>query len=160
MNTVARFGIRVLARPGWEARLYRREPGPGETTHPILHVGTFPLPADRGDFGSGAVEIMGNDDVLVVLLEYHPDSAATALFRRAGMPRVLTVEDFSPTTLQRLVPGQAGAQLFFNEGDAPSASMSCSARSAAAPRSSRRSTSCWRRWRSTRREQLPVLWGV
>jgi hypothetical protein len=58
---------------------------------------------------------MANDDILVVLLEYHPDSAGTALFRRAGMPRVLTTDDFSPTTLQRLVPGQCGAQLFFNE---------------------------------------------
>lgn len=115
MNEVARFGIAVRASAGWEARLYRREALPGETTHPILHVATFPLPADRGDFGSGAVEIMAADDILVVLLEYHADSVGTELFRRVGLPRVLFEDDFDATTLQRMVPGHGGAQLFFNQ---------------------------------------------
>ena len=32
------------------------------------------------------------------------------------MPRTLTADDFSPTVMQRAIPGQAGCQFFFNEG--------------------------------------------
>ena len=37
----------------------------------VLHAASFALPAERGDYGSGAVEVMGGSDVLVCLLE-HP----------------------------------------------------------------------------------------
>ena len=108
-------GIEVEPPPGWEAEIYRRPPDPGETTHAILHAATFALPARRGDFGSGAVNVMGPDDVLVVLFEYAPESAGEALFAREGIP-VPQAEDFDRRALQRTLPGQSGWQSFFSYG--------------------------------------------
>jgi hypothetical protein len=80
----------------------------------VVHLGTFPLPQGRGDFGSGAVEIMRADDLLVVLFEYGPESVGTALFSRSGVPRVAAT-DFAPNNMQRPIAGQSGAQYFFNQ---------------------------------------------
>jgi len=74
------------------------------------------MPDDRGDFGSGAVELMGSSHVLVVLLEHGAAAASTALFANKGMPRQLGAELFSPHQLQRTIAGQAGTQVFFHEG--------------------------------------------
>ena len=127
MVALASHGIKADIPPGWDARIYRRGDAvvasgaaaaarhAGGTTHAILHAASFPLPLERGDFGSGAVEIMQSDDVLVVLIEYHPDAASTAMFRASGLPRSLHPRAFSPTILQRMLPGQAGTQVFFNE---------------------------------------------
>ena len=70
--------------------MYRRDPDPDEPeerTFAVLHAGTFPLPRDRGDYGSGAVDVMGPDDVFVSLLEQGPDAVGTRLYRRKGLPR-------------------------------------------------------------------------
>ena len=113
-------GIEVGVPSGWDAEIYQRDSdfapqsGPGAVTRPVVHLGTFPLPPARGDFGSGAVEIMGSDDLLVVLFEYGPDSADTALFSKKGIPRVAAA-DFGPNNMQRPIAGQSGAQYFFNE---------------------------------------------
>ena len=115
MTTLAGHGLSVELPPGWEAAIYRRPSVAGETTHPVLHAGSFPLPLGRGDFGSGAVDAMTPGDALVVLLEYHADSTGTALFARRGMPRAVDPAVFSPATLQRSIPGQGGAQWFFQE---------------------------------------------
>jgi hypothetical protein len=116
MSQVRAHGVGVRAPEGWEARIYRRPPTePEETTHSVTHVANFPLPRDRGDFGTGAVERMGRDDVLVVLVEFDADSAKTALFARHGLPRP-RVYDFDPRKLQRTLPGQSGGQWFFNTG--------------------------------------------
>jgi hypothetical protein len=131
-----RAGIAVTLPPGWEAALYRREEmptpvdgvlrrqglspsalaslAPGATTHPVLHTASFPLPPDRGDYGSGAVELMGAHDVFVTLLEFHPDAARTALFARQGVPRGLSSDDFGASSLQRVLVGQSGCQRFFS----------------------------------------------
>ena len=58
---------------------------------------------------------MGGSDVLVCLLEHEPEAAGTALFRRKGVPR-LDTSMFSPQTMQRTLPGMAGAQQFFQVG--------------------------------------------
>jgi hypothetical protein len=105
------FGVSVELPSGWDARLYGRDLG--GPARAALHAGTFPLPNERGDFGSGAVELMGDDDVFVVLLEYDPASVDQALFSAAGQPRALASEAFSASVLQRALPGQAGAQTFF-----------------------------------------------
>jgi hypothetical protein len=115
VSTIAAHGLTVDLPFGWEAAIYRRPPNGSGTTHPVLHAATFALPVDRGDFGSGAVDLMAGDDALVVLLEYHADSAATALFARAGLPRPVAPAAFSPTTLQRGIPGHGGSQWFFNQ---------------------------------------------
>lgn len=113
---VRAHGIEVSPPTGWEAEIYHRAPEPGEQTHPILHAGTFPLPNRRGDFGSGAVDVMGPDDVLVVLFEYEPEAAGQPLFARQGIP-VPTADDFSRRALQRTLPGQSGWQSFFTFGE-------------------------------------------
>ncbi len=78
----------------------------------VLHAASFALPAERGDYGSGAVERVGGSDVLVCLLEHEPEAAATALFAREGIPR-LTPGIFSPQSMQRAIAGMAGSQHFF-----------------------------------------------
>ena len=110
-------GVAVRTPAGCEARIHRRPPTePEERTHSVTHVANCPLPADRGDFGTGAVERMGRDDVLVVLVEFDADSARTELFAHRGLPRP-RVDDFHPARLQRTLPGQSGGQWFFNTGD-------------------------------------------
>ena len=59
---------------------------------------------------------MGSEDVLIVLLEYDPACTAQPLFQSEGPPGALEAEAFSPTVLQRSLPGQAGSQSFFSTG--------------------------------------------
>jgi len=122
-------GVAVEVPAGWDGRISRRpEHGevsvatadgppaePGFTTQSVTHVASIPLPGNMADFGSGAVEDLGPDDALVVVVEYDQASAGTALFAAQGVPRALDPEGFSPNTLQQSIPGQAGIQLFFSE---------------------------------------------
>jgi hypothetical protein len=114
-------GIGVDVPQGWDGEIYRRSEGfsaqgaDGEHTGAVMHLGNFPLPTERGDYGSGAVEIMKSDNVLIVLFEFGPESLGTALFSSSGMPRV-EAEDFAPHQMQRPIQGQSGAQYFFNQG--------------------------------------------
>ncbi|MGH8982924.1 MAG: hypothetical protein ACRDY6_03485 [Acidimicrobiia bacterium] len=129
MGELRAHGVAVDVPAGWDGRISRRpehgEVGvssadgppaePGFTTQSVTHVASIPLPGNMADFGSGAVEDLGPDDALVVVVEYDPASAGTALFAAQGVPRSLDPEGFSPTTLQQSIPGQAGMQLFFSE---------------------------------------------
>src|SRR4051794_2037738 len=101
--TVAAHGLRVTLPERWEARLYRREaldaapdaaPTP-ESHQPVLHLGNFALPPGRGDFGTGAVEVMGPRHAFVALLEYGREEAGSPLFAALGRP-ALTLGDFAP----------------------------------------------------------------
>lgn len=83
----------------------------------LLHLANFVLPIDRGDYGSGAVEIMDRGGILIVLMEFDRSSTGTALFAAGGIPHDLDVADFSGDSLQRRLPGQAGTQQFFHVGD-------------------------------------------
>jgi len=107
-------GLTISAPPAWDVRVYKRSPAAGEQTFPILHAGNFALPARRGDFGSGAVEVMGSSHVLVVLFEFEPAAAHTKLFARRGLPTAQPA-DFSTRALQRTLLGQSGVQYFFQE---------------------------------------------
>lgn len=89
----------------------------GVSAPPAVHLGNFPLPADRGDFGSGAVEIMLPSDAFVALVEYGPECVDTPLFERAEFPRRLRPDWFDARGLQRQLPGQAGFQTFFTYRD-------------------------------------------
>jgi hypothetical protein len=117
-----RFAIGLDLPAGWEGEIYRRPPAAeglrpqGIHEPPVAHAATFPLPAERGDFGNGAVDQMGPDDIFVSVFEYDAASAGTALFASAGIPR-LDDGDFSPSTLQRGIPGHSGCQRFFHVGD-------------------------------------------
>jgi hypothetical protein len=114
--TVAAHGLVVTLPDRWEARLYLRDAlaADGESINPVLHVANFALPPGRGDFGSGAVDVMGARHAFVALLEYDAAEAGTPLFAARGMPRP-RLRDFAPNALQRAIPGQLGSQQFFTE---------------------------------------------
>lgn len=112
--------ISVDVPAGWDvlvARPMQSSDDGQSASNPVLHAANFPLPARRGDFGSGAVELMGPDDVFVSLFEYSPDSVGQPLFAAEGVPRRLDPDLFNPNALQRAIPGQAGYQRFFTEQD-------------------------------------------
>jgi len=113
MPPLKAHGMRVEIPAGWDARIFRRAPRPGARTAAVVHAGNFALPPGRGDFGSGAVEIMLDHHVLVVLMEHGPESAGSPLFAQQGPPTSLTAADFDPNGLQRGLPGQGGLQRFF-----------------------------------------------
>lgn len=113
---LAAHGLAVDTPAGWDARIFRRlQTEAGEEPHPVVHAANFPLPPVRGDYGSGAVDLMRAQHILVALVEFDPPSARTALFADEGMPRP-RADDFHPWQLQRVLPGQSGAQWFFNTG--------------------------------------------
>ncbi len=118
-------GVGISLPRGWEGEIYNRAPvvdgrslqtpgaaNPDEVARNVIHVANFALPAERGDFGSGAVEIMNSGAILIVLFEHGPESVGTPLFARTGIP-VLTPEEFDPQQMQRTLNGQSGRQIFF-----------------------------------------------
>ena len=112
-------GVAVDLPPGWEARARSQRPSePGSRGNLLLHAATVPLPASRGDFGSGAVELLGPDDVFVSLFEYDAQDAAKALFAAQGLPTPRP-SDFSQAVLQRTQLGHSGAQFFFTAHGRP-----------------------------------------
>jgi len=115
VRDLAAHGLQVFLPPRWEGAIFRRPPGLGEQTFPVLHLATIPLPRERGDFGSGVVEALGRRDVFAAVFEYGPESVGRALFAHPGLPLPLAPDDFMPDTLQRTIPGQSGAQRFFTE---------------------------------------------
>lgn len=126
---VQQYGLDADLPGGWEARIYRRDralatraagrdaAGDEVSANPILHAANFALPEDRGDFGSGAVDIMRSGHVFLSLVEYDPEAAGTALFAASAPPWPLDAGAFSPAQLQRHIPGQSGAQFFFSTED-------------------------------------------
>ena len=139
------FGMRADAPPGWQVAVTRRpgaepaapgarRPGSaegtdglgstgglgntepeGDVTRPVLHACTRPMPADRGDFGSNVVDLLGPDDVFVALVDYGTEVADRGLFENQGMPR-LAPSQFGPNRLQRPLPGLSASQHFFSSG--------------------------------------------
>ena len=79
----------------------------------MAQFATFALPGDVGDFGGGAVNLMGDNDIFAVLFEYGPDSLGTRLFARHGMPRALSTRPTScPTSsggVWRASPAPSGS---------------------------------------------------
>ena len=78
-----------------------------------MHLGSFPLPAERGSFGTGAVELMSGQDIFISLFEYGPESADTPLFAAQGIPRSLQTRQFDRDALLHAIPEQSGLQQFF-----------------------------------------------
>jgi hypothetical protein len=118
MATIGAHGIVARLPEGFEGRIFVRPSSIG-STYPVAQFATFPLPDDIGDFGSGAVNLMGSDDVFATLFEYGPESLGTALFARQGRPATFTPQDFSPIVLRRGLVGQSGTQWFFTEAGRP-----------------------------------------
>ena len=116
MDTLSRAGLTINLPDGWDGRIYQRDAGPDVVTRRAMHVASFALPPNLGDYATGAVEQMQSGDVLVVLLEFDPASAGVGLFAGQGMPTALTADAFSPTTMPRAIPGRTGSQFFFSTG--------------------------------------------
>ena len=141
--TISGHGISVALPTSWEGRIYQRSTPTaaftpmnraagaagtdaaaaatgwlGEQTRPVVHLANFPLPAVRGDYGSGAVETMGAGHVFLSLIEFGPELLGTALYSAAGIPTV-SAGTFDPNALQRRISGQAGAQYFFTAASRP-----------------------------------------
>jgi hypothetical protein len=119
MARLRAHGIAATLPEGFEGRIFVRPNLEGEDTYSVAHFATFPLPEGVGDFGGGAVTLMGSDDIFAVLFEYGPESVGTALFARQGLQRSLGMGDFRPTLLRRGVGGQSGTQWFFTESGRP-----------------------------------------
>lgn len=124
------YGLAADAPAGWHVAVSRRPgaqpstlaerrsaavPALEDVTRPVLHACTRPLPPDRGDFGSGVVDLLGPDDVFVALVDYGSEVADVGLFANQGMPR-LAPSQFGPNRLQRPLPGLSASQHFFSEG--------------------------------------------
>jgi hypothetical protein len=125
--------VRATLPAGWDGRITVRRDGAEEALRaasgpagggpvvftaqprPVVHLANFALPEERADFGTGAVELMGDQDVLVVLFEYEPESVGQPMFAGRGMPRRLAASDFDPSMLRRGIAGQTGYQRFFQE---------------------------------------------
>lgn len=123
---VQAHGLDADLPAGWEARIFRRDArqarasgrtdAPDPNTNPILHAANFALPEDRGDFGSGAVDRMRSSHVFVSLVEFDAEAAGTPLFAASRPPWPVDPNAFSPSRLQRHIPGQGGCQFFFSDG--------------------------------------------
>jgi len=110
-------GIRVELPPGWEGRIYRRPEG-----DPTLHAGTFSLPAEDGDFGSRATELMPPGASFLVLTEYRPGRGlepGRGLFAPSLSSMSLDPGRFHPNGLLVALPGRLGQQHFFTENGRP-----------------------------------------
>ena len=126
MAILADQGVTVDVPTGWEVDFYRRTPeavalsyAEPESTYTVVHLANWPLPAERGDFGGGAVELMRRSDLLVILFEYGPEHVGSALFATEGVPWPLDPTAFGPNQMQRPLPGQGGLQQFFTEAGRP-----------------------------------------
>lgn len=118
MATIRAHGIAAQLPTRFEGRIFVR-PAAAGMSYPVGQFATFPIPDDIGDFGSGAVTLMGPDDVFATLFEYGPESLGTALFSAQGRPSSFAPGDFSPVRLRRGIPGQSGLQRFFTEAGRP-----------------------------------------
>jgi hypothetical protein len=132
-------GLGVDVPRGWDGAVYRRggdvakhalsvdklgamaDATAGRQLHypPILHLATFPLPADRGDFGGGALDHMRTRDLFICLLEFDRSEAGSPLFAAQGVPWPLRPDDFSPSAMRVPIANQSGCQRFVSYGDRP-----------------------------------------
>ncbi len=117
---ISAYGLSIHLPAGWDGEIYVRDLD-GDPTDavtdikPVIHAANFALPPGRGDFGSVAVEAMGNAAIFLSILEYEHSSASSALFANP-FPNQLHVREFGLNNLQRPLPNQAGAQRFCNAG--------------------------------------------
>jgi len=116
VEKLSRSGIEIELPDGWDGRIYRRQAGEAVSTRRAMHAANFALPPNLGDYAVGAVERMQSGDALVVLLEFDPESAGSALFSHEGLPSFLGADAFSPGAMPRAIPGRTAAQYFFSLG--------------------------------------------
>jgi hypothetical protein len=113
----AAHGLAIDVPLGWEARIVR----PAQSA-PYLHVASFALHADSGQFGASVTARMGPDGAFAALVEYLVDEHVrpnSGLFSaRRWQPR-LRVGEFGHDRLQVMRAGHLGAQRFFTAAGRP-----------------------------------------
>lgn len=113
-RSMSKDGITVTVPEGWESRIRRSAATErGGRTFPVLHASTIPLDGSVADYGAGAVERLGPNDVFLSLVEFGAEAIGSNLFAQVEEIPTLHPNLFHPNQLQRLLRGQAGAQVFF-----------------------------------------------
>ncbi len=111
---LTRDGISVEVPGGWEARMRRANASEeGGRTFPVVHASTVALTGKVADYGGGAVEKLGAEDVFVSLVEFGDEAVGSSLFKEVDVIPTLHPRLFGPNQLQRRLSGQSGAQIFF-----------------------------------------------
>ena len=121
MDRLSAYGVGIDVPSGWEAELsLQQDPSeidadlaPSGRHLVVVHVANFWMPADRSDYGSEALQVMGPEGIFIALVEFAGAAARSLLFEHSGLPAALQPDDFSPAQLQRPMRGQAGLQRFF-----------------------------------------------
>ena len=117
MTVLSAEGITVELPAGWEGAIgHESTRDDGSVRNVVAHFASFPLPPRRGDFGGGAVDLMGPDDVFITLFDYGRRSAATELFAAEGLPSPIEASHFDRSMLQKPLPRQSAVQRFFTAG--------------------------------------------
>ncbi len=114
---VSAHGLSIEVPNGWEARITR----PSHSA-PFLHVASFTLKADTGQFGAGVTARMGPDCAFAAVVEYLVDSQVrpdAGLFASSAWKPRLRVGEFAHAQLQVMRPGHLGAQRFFSHSGRP-----------------------------------------
>jgi hypothetical protein len=109
-------GLSIEVPRGWEARIVRRP-----ESAPFLHLASFALRSDTGQFGAAVTARMRPDAAFAALVEYLVDRdvrPGTGLFAARWRSR-LGLNEFRHTQLQVMRPGHLGLQRFFTEGGRP-----------------------------------------
>lgn len=110
-------GLSIEVPRGWEARIARRS---GSAA--FLHIASFALEPDSGEFGAGDTARMGADAAFAALVEYRVDGPVTpgaGLFGRLSWHPKLRAADFGRDRLQVMRPGHLGSQRFFTHAGRP-----------------------------------------
>ena len=117
-------GVGLDIPDGWEGELGWAGDAPNglsllaASDHRVVaHLANSALPTKRGDYGSGAVELMDSGAIFVSIMEFARSAEAPTLFSGRGVPTSIAGADFSPDQLQRRLPGQGGLQRWFTVGD-------------------------------------------
>jgi hypothetical protein len=111
VNRISAFGISTTVPDGWEVRIHRHPDG-----EPTLHVATFALPPNDGEFGTRATQHMPPGALFLSLTEYR---TGEGLGTRHGLfahppPTSLDPAHFHSHALLHARPGQRGMQRFFS----------------------------------------------
>jgi hypothetical protein len=112
----AGHGLAIEVPRGWEARIARRA-----QSAPFLHIASFALAPDAGEFGAAVTARMGSDSAFAALVEYRVDAHVTpgaGLFSSSWSSR-LRPSEFRRGQLQVARPGQLGFQRFFTHSGRP-----------------------------------------
>ncbi len=87
-----------------------------------LHVASFPLPLQDGEFGDRSTARMRSGASFLALTEYRPGAGlepGQGLFAARRIPKRLDPSAFAATGLAHPRPGQAGMQHFFTGSGRP-----------------------------------------